>query len=148
MDEGYIAKCLDGDLLRNSLNKDLGFSEIDRFENIRRVAEVTKLFLNTGIICINAFISPTAEIRKLAKEIIGIEFFVEIYLSTSIETCEMRDPKGLYAKVRKGQLKNFTGIDAVFEAPESPNLLLDTAQISIEETIEKIYTFILPQIQY
>ena len=145
--EGYITQYLDGDLLRNSLNNNLGFSEADRLENIRRVAEVTKLFLNAGIICINAFISPTKEIRDLAKSIVGQEQFVEIYLSTTIETCEQRDPKGLYAMVRRGELKNFTGIDAVFEEPENANFVLDTGNIDIGTTIDKIFNLILPQIQ-
>jgi adenylylsulfate kinase len=137
--EGYITQYLDGDLLRNSLNNNLGFSEADRLENIRRVAEVTKLIINAGIICINAFISPTQEIRDLAKNIIGNNHFIEIYLNTSIETCEQRDPKGLYAKVRKGELKNFTGIDAVFEEPKNADLLLDTGIMDIESAINIIY---------
>lgn len=147
VNEGYITQYLDGDLLRNSLNNNLGFSDADRLENIRRVAEVTKLFINAGIICINAFISPTHEIRDLAKNIIGNDHFIEIYLNTSIETCEQRDPKGLYAKVRKGELKNFTGIDAVFEEPKNANLVLDTGKIDIEYTVEKVLSVISPLIQ-
>ncbi len=146
LSEGYITQYLDGDLLRKSLNNNLGFSEADRWENIRRVAEVTKLFLNAGIICINAFISPTNEIRDLAKSIVGREQFVEIYLSTTIETCEQRDPKGLYAKVRRGELKNFTGIDAVFEVPKNANFVLDTGNNTIEEAINIIYSQISPLI--
>jgi adenylylsulfate kinase len=137
--EGYITQYLDGDLLRNSLNSNLGFSDADRTENIRRVAEVTKLFLNMGIICINAFISPTIEIRNLAKGIIGKENFFEIYLNTPIETCELRDPKGLYAKARKGELKNFTGVDAVFEVPDNPAMIINTEKIEVDEVIETIF---------
>jgi adenylylsulfate kinase len=140
--EGFITQYLDGDLLRNSLNNNLGFSEADRTENIRRVAEVTKLFLEAGIICINAFISPTKEIRDLAKKIIGEENFFEIYVNTSLETCESRDPKGLYAKVRKGEIKNFTGIDAIFEEPLGPKMIIDTKNLSVEILIEKLFQFI------
>ena len=136
IENGNITQYLDGDLLRNSLNNNLGFSEADRLENIRRVAEVTKLFLNAGIICINAFISPTNEIRNLAKGIIGEENFLEVYLNTPLETCEKRDPKGLYAKARSGELKNFTGIDAVFEKSETANILIDTKDFSISESIQ------------
>lgn len=139
LDQGYITQYLDGDLLRNSLNNNLGFSNDDRTENIRRVAEVTNLFLNAGLICINAFISPTKEIRNLAKGIIGEENYFEIYLNTSIETCERRDPKGLYAKARSGELKNFTGIDGVFEESETANLVLDTGLFSINDTIEMLW---------
>jgi adenylylsulfate kinase len=145
--EGFITQYLDGDLLRNSLNNNLGFSEADRTENIRRVAEVTKLFLEAGIICINAFISPTKEIRDLAKKIIGEENFFEIYVNTSLETCESRDPKGLYAKVRKGEIKNFTGIDAVFEEPLGPKIIIDTRNISVDKSIQNILKVILPMVQ-
>lgn len=139
IEKGKITQYLDGDLLRNSLNNNLGFSDADRLENIRRVAEVTKLFLNAGIICINAFISPTNEIRNLAKSIIGEENFVEIYLNTPLGTCESRDPKGLYAKARSGLLKNFTGIDAVFEEPETAKIVLNTGNLSIQDAIRIIF---------
>jgi adenylylsulfate kinase len=146
LEEGFVTQYLDGDLLRNTLNNNLGFSDEDRLENIRRVAEVTKLFLNTGIICINAFISPTNQIRNLAKLIIGEENFIEIYLNTSLETCESRDPKGLYAKARKGELKNFTGIDAIFEAPDNNTFTLNTDQYSINDCVEIIYKIVIPKI--
>jgi adenylylsulfate kinase len=142
--DGFITQYLDGDLLRNSLNNNLGFSLADRTENIRRVAEVTKLFLNAGLICINAFISPTDEIRKLAKSIIGDENFIEIYLNTSLETCELRDPKGLYQKARSGELKNFTGIDAVFEAPQNPNFVFNTGLKTVDESVEILWNELLP----
>lgn len=138
IENGNITQYLDGDLLRNSLNNNLGFSEADRLENIRRVAEVTKLFLNAGIICINAFISPTNEIRNLAKGIIGEENFLEVYLNTPLETCEKRDPKGLYVKARSGELKNFTGIDAVFEKPKTAKIIIDTGEFSITDSIQII----------
>ncbi|MES2796084.1 MAG: adenylyl-sulfate kinase [Bacteroidota bacterium] len=144
--ENKITQYLDGDLLRNSLNKNLGFSEEDRTENIRRVAEVSKLFLDCGIICINAFISPTHQIRDLAKSIIGEKRFVEIYLNTSIEACEKRDPKGLYLKARNGELKNFTGIDSIFEQPQNPSLIIDTEILSINQSVAMIYNYILTKI--
>lgn len=148
IEEGFITQYLDGDLLRNSLNNNLGFSEADRLENIRRVSEVTKLFVSAGIICINAFISPTNEMRTLARNIIGEENYFEIYLSTTLEACEKRDPKGLYLKVRNGEIKNFTGIDAVFEKPNKSNLILDNEVLTIEKSIEIIYKSILPMIQH
>jgi adenylylsulfate kinase len=147
IENGNITQYLDGDLLRNSLNNNLGFSDADRLENIRRVAEVTKLFLNAGIICINAFISPTNEIRNLAKSIIGEENFIEIYLNTPLETCERRDPKGLYSKARSGELKNFTGIDAVFEVPEMAKMMIDTGLFSVEKTVQLLLEKLLPDIK-
>lgn len=136
---GNITQYLDGDLLRTSLNNNLGFSEEDRLENIRRVAEVTKLFLDAGIICINAFISPTNEIRNLAKSIIGVDNFIEIYLNTPLEACEKRDPKGLYAKARCGELRNFTGVDGIFEGPENADMMINTEFHSINESVELLW---------
>jgi len=111
---GYLTQVLDGDNIRTGISNNLGFSEEDRFENIRRIAEVSKLFLNCGIICINSFISPTKKIRSMAKEIIGENDFIEVYVNTPLEVCEQRDVKGLYQKAREGKIKNFTGIDAPF----------------------------------
>ncbi len=141
-----ITQYLDGDLLRNTLNNNLGFSEADRTENIRRVAEVTKLFLEVGVICINAFISPTFEIRQVAKNIIGENNYFEIYLNTSLATCENRDPKGLYVKARNGEIKNFTGIDGAFEAPIEPSLTIDTGENSIEESLDLIWEILIKKI--
>lgn len=120
----------------------LGFSAEDRRENIRRIAEVGKLFVDTGIITIAAFISPTEEIRQMAEHIIGKDDFKEIFVSTPLEVCEQRDVKGLYARARRGEIQNFTGISAPFEAPEHPALSLDTSKLSIEESVKKLLTLL------
>jgi len=119
----------------------------DRRENIRRIAEVSKLFLNCGIICINSFISPTKKIRAMAKEIIGEDNFIEVYINAPIEVCEQRDPKGLYKKVREGKIKNFTGIDSIFEAPENPDIEINTDLLSISESAKKALDIVLPIIE-
>ena len=132
---GRLCRILDGDNIRTGINANLGFSEADRKENIRRIAEVSKLFVDTGIITIAAFISPTEEMRQMAAEIIGRNDFKEIYISTPLEECERRDVKGLYAKARLGEIKNFTGISAPFEAPVSPALSLDTSRLTLQESV-------------
>ena len=144
---GLLCRILDGDNIRSGINNNLGFSEADRVENIRRIAEVSKLFVDTGIITIAAFISPSNDIREMAADIIGRDDFVEVYVSTPIEDCERRDVKGLYAKARRGEIKNFTGISAPFEAPEHPALTLDTSVLSLEESVHKLLELILPRIQ-
>lgn len=143
---GLLCRILDGDNIRSGINNNLGFTEADRIENIRRIAEVSKLFVDTGIITIAAFISPSNDIREMAANIIGKEDFVEIYVSTPIEECERRDVKGLYAKARRGEIKNFTGISAPFEAPLHPALTLDTSVLSLEECVDKILKLIVPRI--
>ena len=140
---GLLCRILDGDNIRSGINNNLGFSEADRVENIRRIAEVSKLFVDTGIITIAAFISPS----EMAADIIGRDDFVEVYVSTPIEECERRDVKGLYAKARRGEIKNFTGISAPFEAPEHPALTLDTSVLTLEESVHKLLELILPRIQ-
>ena len=135
---GLLCRILDGDNIRTGINANLGFSADDRKENIRRIAEVPKLFVDTGIITIAAFISPTEELRQMAAEIIGHDDFKEIYISTPIEECERRDVKGLYAKARRGEVKDFTGISAPFEAPACPALKLDTSHLSIEESVDQL----------
>ena len=144
---GYLVQLLDGDLVRTGINNNLTFSVEDRRENIRRIAEVSKLFIHCGIITIDCFISPTNEIRELARNIISKDDFIEVYLNASIETCEQRDRKGLYAKARRGEIRDFTGIGSPFEAPVHPDLELDSSELSIEETIKKALHFILPKIQ-
>ena len=144
---GFLCRILDGDNIRSGINNNLGFSPDDRIENIRRIAEVSKLFVDTGIITIAAFISPSNEMRKLASGIIGPENFLEIFVDTPLEVCEQRDVKGLYAKARKGEIKEFTGISAPFEAPENPALRLDTSVLSVEESIRQLLDLILPKIQ-
>ena len=143
---GFLCRILDGDNIRAGINKNLGFSEEDRIENIRRIAEVAKLFVDTGIITLAAFISPTNEIRRMAADIIGEDDFLEIYVSTPIEVCEQRDVKGLYKKARKGEIKNFTGISSVFEEPESPALIIDTSKYTVEESVEKLLGLVLDKI--
>ena len=143
---GLLCRILDGDNIRSGINNNLGFSEADRVENIRRIAEVGKLFIDSGIITIAAFISPNNDIREMASNIIAKEDFLEVLVNTPLEVCEERDVKGLYAKARKGEIKNFTGISAPFEAPEHPALLLDTSQLSLEESVNKLLELILPKV--
>lgn len=147
MGAGFFAQVLDGDNIRSGINNNLGFSPEDRLENIRRIAEVAKLYLHSGIISICSFISPTAEIRQLAKSIIGEPDFLEVYVNASLETCEARDVKGLYQKARSGEIKDFTGIHAPFEAPENPALVLYTADETVEASVERLYQFLLPILQ-
>lgn len=145
---GYLTQVLDGDNIRTGINNNLTFTEADRLENIRRIAEVSKLLIHSGVITINSFISPTDEIRHKAMDIIGRDDFIEIYVSTPLEVCEQRDVKGLYEKARRGEIKNFTGIDSPFEAPKNPDVEVDTSQLSIEASIEKISQFLIPKISY
>ena len=144
---GLLCRILDGDNIRSGINNNLGFTEADRIENIRRIAEVSKLFVDTGIITIAAFISPSNDIREMAANIIGKDDFLEVYVSTPIEECERRGVKGLYAKARRGEIKNFTGISAPFEAPAHPALTLDTSALSLEESVNKLLELSLPRIQ-
>lgn len=145
---GFLTQILDGDNIRSGINSNLGFSIEDRFENVRRIAEISKLFLNCGIITINCFVSPTHEIRQLAKDIIGEDDFIEIFLSTPLKECEKRDTKGLYAKARKGEIKDFTGINSPFEIPEDPFLAIDTTLRDAEDTSTELFNKILPIIEY
>ncbi len=135
---GYLCRILDGDNIRSGINANLGFTADDRRENIRRIAEVAKLFVDTGIITIAAFISPTEELRNLARDIIGPADFKEIYISTPLAVCEARDVKGLYARARRGEVKHFTGVSAPFEAPSDPALTLDTSRLSLEESVGRL----------
>ena len=135
------------DNIRSGINNNLGFSETDRVENIRRIAEVSKLFLDSGIITIAAFISPNNDIREMAANIIGKDDFLEIFVSTPLEECEKRDVKGLYAKARKGEIRNFTGISAPFEVPEHPALSLDTSKLTLEESVNCLLELVLPKVK-
>lgn len=135
--KGLLTQILDGDNIRTGINNNLGFSDTDRIENIRRIAEVAKLFVNCGIVTICCFVSPTEEIRAIAKNIIGSSDFIEVFVNTPLEICEKRDIKGLYAKARKGEIKDFTGITAPFEAPLNSAVVL-TDDLSIEESVKKI----------
>jgi adenylylsulfate kinase len=145
---GFLTQVLDGDNIRSGVNNNLGFSDSDRFENIRRIAEISKLFLNCGIITINCFISPTEDIRDMARGIIGKDDFIEIYVNAPLNICEKRDVKGLYSKARRGEIKEFTGITSPFETPENIDLEIRTDLLTIEESVKEILTFVLPKIKY
>jgi len=143
---GFLVMLLDGDLVRTGINNNLRFSVEDRKENIRRIAEVSKLFVNCGIVTINCFISPTDDIRTMAKEIIGDDDFLEVFVSAPLEICETRDVKGLYAKARSGELLEFTGISSPFDIPQDADLVLKTDQMNVEDTVQRALDFILPKI--
>ena len=143
---GHSVQLLDGDNIRSGINSNLGFIAEDRVENIRRISEVSKLFVQAGIISINCFISPTIEMRDMAKGIIGIEDFKEVYINTPLEICEGRDVKGLYAKARKGEIKNFTGIDAPYEEPVDPDFEIGTENKTVNECVDALMSGILPLI--
>lgn len=145
--KGIHTANLDGDTLRTGLNKDLGFSEEDRSENIRRIAEVSKILSDNGLVVIAAFVSPFSKDRNLVKNTVGENNFIEIFVQTSLEECERRDVKGLYSKARKGELKNFTGIDSPYENPINPDLIIETEKTSIEDAVEVLSTLILSKIQ-
>lgn len=145
---GYLVRALDGDVMRTGLNSNLGFSEDARTENIRRIAEVSKLFVDCGIICINSFITPTYDIRQMAKDIIGESDFIEVFVNAPLAVCEKRDVKGLYQKARDGELKNFTGIDAPYEPPQHPDIEVRTDVMSVDEAVEKCLSVILDRVGY
>ena len=144
--QGILCRILDGDNIRSGINNNLGFSEADRTENIRRIADVSKLFVDCGIVTIAAFISPTHAIRRMASEIIGEDDFLEVYVSTPIEECERRDAKGLYAKARRGEIKEFTGISSPFEAPEHPFISIDTSRQSLADSVKVLLEAVSPKI--
>jgi adenylylsulfate kinase len=145
--KGYKTKLLDGDNLRTGINSNLGFTEEDRIENVRRAAEVSKLFLNCGIITICSLISPTIQVRNMAREIVGTDSFIEIYVDCPLELCEKRDVKGLYAKARRGEIKDFTGISSPFEIPVHPELIIDTGNDPLEINLKKLVEYIRPRIK-
>lgn len=140
---GILCRILDGDNIRAGINSNLGFSAADRKENIRRIAEIGKLFVRTGIVTLACFVSPTNDIRRLAREIIGEDDFKEVFVSTPLEECERRDVKGLYARARRGEVKDFTGISAPFEIPENPALELDTSRLSLEESVKRVVEMVM-----
>lgn len=140
---GVLCRILDGDNIRAGINSNLGFSEEDRRENIRRIAEIGKLFVQTGIVTLACFVSPTEEIRQLARDIIGESDFKEVFVSTPLEECERRDVKGLYARARRGEVKDFTGISAPFEAPKNPALSIDTSVLPLEESVNRVVEMIM-----
>jgi len=143
---GFLTQILDGDNIRSGINRNLGFSSLDREENIRRIAEVSKLFVNCGIITLNCFVSPTNSIRNTAREIIGEDDFLEVFVNTPFEVCEQRDVKGLYHKARRGEIKNFTGLDAPFEQPQHPFIEVQTADMTVEQSAQQVVEAIIPLI--
>lgn len=142
IERGRHTMILDADNIRHGLNRNLGFTEADRTENIRRIGEVTKLMTEAGLIVITAFISPFTADRDMVRAVLPTGTFIEVYLSTSLQVCEARDPKGLYRKARKGEIPNFTGISSPYEEPPQPELRLDTASLSVSECIDSITTYI------
>ena len=142
VERGHLAYVLDGDNVRHGLNRNLGFSPDDRTENIRRIGEVAKLFTDTGVIVFTSFISPYRADRDAARALFGRGDFIEVHLSASVEACERRDPKGLYKKARKGEIPEFTGISAPYEAPENPELVLDTGSMTIGEAVSRIIEYL------
>lgn len=143
-EKGILTKLLDGDNLRTGLNKGLGFTEEGRIENIRRVAEASKLFMNCGVVTICSFVSPTISIRNMAKEIIGSDDFYEVHIKASFDECARRDVKGLYQKALNGEIKNFTGLDAPFEEPESPFIEIDTQSNNEEQCLNILFEAFYP----
>jgi len=147
-DQGYSVVVLDGDNIRTGINNNLTFSPDDRIENIRRIAEVAKLFLANGMICIVSFISPTREMRSMAKQIIGAADFIEVFIDTPIEICEARDVKGLYKKARAGEILDFTGVNAPYEPPIHPDIHIQTESVEITISLDLLYQKIQPMIQW
>lgn len=145
-EKGYNVIVLDGDVIRSGLCQDLGFSPEERKENNRRIAEVTKIFVRNGTVCLCAFISPTDEFRKMAKEIIGTEYFREIFVSCSVEECERRDEKGFYKKARQGEIKGYTGVSAGFERPCNPDCTISTENALLSESIDTLHDFVIRNI--
>jgi adenylylsulfate kinase len=146
--KGYLTQILDGDNIRSGINNNLGFSPEDRIENIRRIAEISKLLIHSGVICICAFVSPTEEIRKTVRDIIGEKDFLEIFVSTPIEVCESRDIKGLYRKARAGLIKEFTGVSAPFDIPQNAVLSIDTSDKTVDECVTILLSKLLTEVTF
>lgn len=145
--KGVLTQVLDGDNIRTGINNNLGFGEEDRVENIRRIAEVTKLFVQCGVVTLNCFISPTREMRQMAKDIIGADDFIEVFVDTSLAECEARDVKGLYKKARAGEIPNFTGIHEPFESPLDPDVRLRTEDADVQQCVQQVLNYVLPRIR-
>jgi adenylylsulfate kinase len=146
--KGFKTYLLDGDNIRTGLNKDLTFTDEGRIENIRRIGEVGKLMLDAGLVVLSAFISPFEADRKQVRSIVGKENYLEVFVDTPLEVCEQRDVKGLYQKARKGEVKNFTGIDSPYERPVSPDLVLATDNLSIDQSTDRLLQLVLPRIKF
>lgn len=144
---GFKTYLLDGDNIRSGLNKDLAFTDEARVENIRRISEVCKLFLDAGVVLLSAFISPFRADREQVKHIVGEENYIEVFVDAPLEVCEQRDVKGLYKKARSGEVKNFTGISSPYERPEDPDILIETDKLSIEASIEVLMKAIVPKLE-
>ena len=142
LERGHLTYVLDGDNVRHGLNRNLGFSPEDRTENIRRIGEVAKLFTDTGVIVFTSFISPYRADRDAARALFDPGDFIEVHLAATVATCEQRDPKGLYQKARDGEIPEFTGISAPYEAPENPELVLETGSLSIEQSVARIIEYL------
>ena len=147
-EKGYLVQILDGDNIRVGISSNLSFSNKDRLENIRRISEVSKLFINCGIITINCFVSPSNIIRQQAKKIIGMENFIGVFINSDLGTCEKRDTKGLYKKARKGEIDNFTGVSSEFEIPDESYININTSNLSIEKSVNQLMEAIIPKIQF
>ncbi len=145
---GIRTYTLDGDNVRHGLCSDLGFSPEDRAENLRRITEMIKLFLDAGLVVLSAFVSPYEKDRKRIKEAIGAENFILVYCKCPVEVCEKRDPKGMYQKAKKGEIKNYTGVSAPYEEPENPDLVLETHFLTIEESVQKVLSLIKSRIYF
>jgi len=142
--KGFFCQIMDGDNIRSGINSNLSFTEEDRKENIRRIAEISKLYLHSGIITINSFITPTPEMRDIPRAIIGKPDLIEVYINAPLNVCEDRDVKGLYKKAREGKIINFTGIDAPFVPPQNPELVLHTDKFTVEENVEQALDYLIP----
>jgi adenylylsulfate kinase len=147
VDAGRLCYLLDGDNIRAGISRDLGFGPTDRHENIRRIAEVARLMNEAGVVAITAFISPYRADRAMARSVVGAERFIEVHVAAPLEVCETRDPKGLYAKARRGEIADFTGVSAPYEAPESPELVIETAQASVESCVQRLLDAVMSKIR-
>lgn len=139
---GRLAYVLDGDNIRHGLNKDLDFSDAGRVENVRRIGEVAKLFVDAGLIVVTAFISPFRSDRRLVRDLVQAGEFVEVFVSTPLDVCEKRDPKGLYAKAREGKIRHFTGVTSPYEAPEAAEIVIDSSKLSVPECVDKVIRYL------
>lgn len=146
--EGFTTQILDGDNIRTGINNNLGFTNEDRLENIRRIAEISKLAINSGVICLCSFVSPTEEIRDVVRNIVGENDYLLVFVSTPLETCERRDVKGLYAKARRGEISDFTGISAPYEKPLRFELSIDTSNKSVDECVNYLYAHLITRMKY
>lgn len=146
-EKGFLTYLLDGDNVRTGLNNNLGFSDGDRSENIRRIGEVSKLFIDAGVIVLAVFISPFKSDRKLVRELVGKGDFIEVFINCPLEICELRDPKGLYKRARAGEIKDFTGVSSPFEIPDRPEIEIRSDQMGVEQAAEKIVKQIKPKIE-